>query len=165
MVKSPVAVAASAVPLPVTSAGVASIIPAPGRGNNFSRLEFKKEVIETSKGTVHYAAVALDVAASLTQNVPYLGAISKVLVEISKIADEVEVCKSSWKTVTSKIKMTQRIIDDFRECCSQEDIPDFVCMGLEEPGILRPGLKVQSVLYCSAQILRSGRYLKTSGPS
>ncbi|KAJ7212566.1 hypothetical protein GGX14DRAFT_393467 [Mycena pura] len=80
-------VAASVVQSPVTSAGAASMIPPSGTGNNPRRLEFKKKLIETSKGAVHCAVVALDLAASLTQNVPYLGAISKVLVEISKIAD------------------------------------------------------------------------------
>jgi hypothetical protein len=45
------------------------------------------KLFKASKGAVHAAAVALNVAASATQNVPYLGAISKVLVEVSKIID------------------------------------------------------------------------------
>ncbi|KAJ7215444.1 hypothetical protein GGX14DRAFT_608369, partial [Mycena pura] len=89
------------------------MIPPSGRGNNPSRVEFKKNLIETSKGAVRYAAVALDIAASLTQNLPYIGAISKVLVEISKFVDEVEAFKSSWKAVISKIQAIQTIIDDF----------------------------------------------------
>ncbi|KAJ7192049.1 hypothetical protein GGX14DRAFT_596543 [Mycena pura] len=113
-------VATSAVQLPVPSAGIASMIPPSGRGNNPSRVELQKNLIETSIGAVHYAAEALDIAASLTQNLPYIGAISKVLVEISKIADEVEAFKSSWKAVISKIQAIQTIIDDFGKCCNQE---------------------------------------------
>ncbi|KAJ7205435.1 P-loop containing nucleoside triphosphate hydrolase protein [Mycena pura] len=122
-------VATSAVQLPVPSAGIASMIPPSGRGNNPSRkdllescrcVEFKKNLIETSKGAVHYAAVALDIAASLTQNLPYIGAISKVLVEISKFVDEVEAFKSSWKVVIAKIQAIQTIIDDFCKCYNWE---------------------------------------------
>ncbi|KAJ7193648.1 hypothetical protein GGX14DRAFT_588285 [Mycena pura] len=81
---------------------------------------FQKNLIETSKGAVRYAAVALDIAASLTQNLPYIGAISKVLVEISKFVDEVEAFKSSWKVVISKIQAIQTIIDDFGQCYNRE---------------------------------------------
>ncbi|KAJ7902806.1 hypothetical protein B0H14DRAFT_3422267 [Mycena olivaceomarginata] len=76
--------------------------------------QLKMKLIETTKGTVHVAAIALDVAASATQNVPYLGAISKVLVQVLKIIDEVDVCKSTWKVVMSKIQDIHTIVDDFR---------------------------------------------------
>ncbi|KAF7364975.1 TPR-like protein [Mycena venus] len=85
-----------------------------------SRIDFKKKLVETSKGAVQSALVALRVAASATQNVPYLGAISGVLVEISKIADEVDICKSTWKAVMSRIQQIQTIVDNFREHCNQE---------------------------------------------
>jgi hypothetical protein len=48
---------------------------------------FNDKLFKASKGAVQAAAVALNIAASATQNVPYLGAISKVLVEVSKIID------------------------------------------------------------------------------
>ncbi|KAF8200438.1 hypothetical protein K438DRAFT_653101 [Mycena galopus ATCC 62051] len=84
--------------------------------------DLKKKFVETTKGAVHVAAIALDVAASATQNVPYLGAISKVLVQVLKIIDEVDVCKSTWKIVMSKIQDIHKIVDDFRMLCEREEM-------------------------------------------
>ncbi|KAJ6533995.1 hypothetical protein DFH09DRAFT_1092163 [Mycena vulgaris] len=84
--------------------------------------QLKKKLIETTKGAVHVAAIALDIAASATQNVPYLGAISKVLVEVLKIIDEVNVCKSTWKSVMSKIQEIHTIVDSFCMLCEQEEM-------------------------------------------
>ncbi|KAJ6540186.1 hypothetical protein DFH09DRAFT_1368579 [Mycena vulgaris] len=47
----------------------------------------KETLIDTTKGAVHLAAVALSVAGSATEKVPYLGAISTVLKEVLKIID------------------------------------------------------------------------------
>jgi hypothetical protein len=47
----------------------------------------KETLIDTTKGAVHLAAVALSVAGSATQKVPYLGAISIVLMEVLKIVE------------------------------------------------------------------------------
>ncbi|KAJ7651814.1 hypothetical protein B0H17DRAFT_1147618 [Mycena rosella] len=69
----------------------------PGHG----RVKLKKKLLETSKGAVQLAAVALEVAASAAQNLPCLGSISTVLKEVVKITDEVDVCKAPWKAVKS----------------------------------------------------------------
>ncbi|KAF7364971.1 TPR-like protein [Mycena venus] len=99
--------------------------------NNPSRVQFMKKLIERSKGAVQHAVVALKVAASATQNVPYLGAISTALVEISKIIDEVDVCKATWQAVMSRIQEIQTLVDSFRENSNQEgrsedELPDFI---------------------------------------
>ncbi|KAJ7114917.1 hypothetical protein C8R44DRAFT_676016 [Mycena epipterygia] len=94
-------------------------------------LDLKKKLLETTKGAAHLAAIAFDVAASATKNVPYLGAISTVLVEILKIIDEVNACKSAWKTVMAKIQTIQTVINDFYSQCIQEgreqdELPDAI---------------------------------------
>ncbi|KAF7364973.1 TPR-like protein [Mycena venus] len=99
--------------------------------SNLSRVQFKKKLIEKSKGAVQHAASALNVAASATQNVPYLGAISTALVEISKIINEVDACKTTWKAVMSKIQEIQTLVDTFRENYTQEgrsenELPDSI---------------------------------------
>ncbi|KAJ6501374.1 hypothetical protein DFH09DRAFT_1375724 [Mycena vulgaris] len=91
----------------------------------------KETLIDTTKGAVHLAAVALSVAGSATQKVPYLGAISTVLTEVLKIIDEVDACKSAWKSVGSKIKKIQTVVDDFRSQCvgegmTDEELPDMI---------------------------------------
>ncbi|KAJ7307072.1 hypothetical protein DFH08DRAFT_494840 [Mycena albidolilacea] len=96
-----------------------------------SRVEFKKKLVETSKGAVQSALVALGVTASATLNVPYLGAISATLVEILKIANEVDVCKSTWKAVMSRIQQIQTIVENFHEHCNKEgrtedELPDTI---------------------------------------
>lgn len=53
----------------------------------FSVVGLKETLIDTTKGAVHLATVALSVAGSATQKVPYLGAISTVLTEVLKIID------------------------------------------------------------------------------
>ncbi|KAJ6540180.1 hypothetical protein DFH09DRAFT_1041799 [Mycena vulgaris] len=91
----------------------------------------KETLIDTTKGAVHLATVALSVAGSATQKVPYLGAISTVLTEVLKIIDEVDACKSAWKNVGSKIQKIQTVVDDFRSQCvgegmTDEELPDMI---------------------------------------
>ncbi|KAJ6493504.1 hypothetical protein DFH09DRAFT_358058 [Mycena vulgaris] len=91
----------------------------------------KETLIDTTKGAVHLAAVALSVAGSATQKVPYLGAISTVLTEVLKVIDEVDACKSAWRNVGSKIKKIQTVVDDFRSQCvgegmTDEELPDMI---------------------------------------
>ncbi|KAJ6543741.1 hypothetical protein DFH09DRAFT_36105 [Mycena vulgaris] len=97
----------------------------------------KETLIDTTKGAVHLAAVALNVAGSATQKVPYLGAISTVLTEVLKIIDEVDACKSAWKHVGSKIQKIQTVVNDFRSQCvgegmSDEELPDMVKMAFKD---------------------------------
>ncbi|KAF8130437.1 hypothetical protein K438DRAFT_2032275 [Mycena galopus ATCC 62051] len=94
-------------------------MPDPPSASNPSCAKFKNNVVETAKAAVGAAASALNIAASATQNVPYLGAISTALVEVSKIIDEVEVCKSTWEDVGEKIHQIQKIVDDFRRYLEQ----------------------------------------------
>ncbi|KAJ6543706.1 hypothetical protein DFH09DRAFT_1390282 [Mycena vulgaris] len=91
----------------------------------------KETLIDTTKGAVHLAAVALSVAGSATQKVPYLGAISTVLTEVLKIIDEVDACKSAWKNIGSKIQKIQTVVNDFRSQCvgegmADEELPDMI---------------------------------------
>ncbi|KAJ7620675.1 hypothetical protein B0H17DRAFT_1340724 [Mycena rosella] len=86
----------------------------PGHG----RVELKKKLLETSKGAVQLAAVALKVAALAAQNVPYLGSISTVLKEVVKITDEVNVCKATWKAVKSEVQAIQMLVANFSRQCT-----------------------------------------------
>ncbi|KAJ6517042.1 hypothetical protein DFH09DRAFT_1430930 [Mycena vulgaris] len=104
----------------------------PNSGAETPRLGGLKEtLIDTTKGAVHLAAVALIIAGSATQKVPYLGAISTVLVEVLKIVDEVEACKSAWKNIGFKIQKIQTVVEDFRSQCvgegmTDEELPDMI---------------------------------------
>ncbi|KAJ6565142.1 hypothetical protein DFH09DRAFT_470514 [Mycena vulgaris] len=91
----------------------------------------KEMLVDTTKGAVYLAAVALSVAGSAAQKVPYLGDISTVLTEVLKIIDEVDACKSTWKNVGSKIQKVQTVVDDFRSQCvgegmTNEELPDMI---------------------------------------
>ena len=46
-----------------------------------------KKLLDSATGAVKIAAEALQMASTVTQNVPYLGAISTALTEITKIID------------------------------------------------------------------------------
>ncbi|KAJ6517666.1 hypothetical protein DFH09DRAFT_1287732 [Mycena vulgaris] len=97
----------------------------------------KETLIDTTKGAVQLAAVALSVAGSATQKVPYLGAISTVLTEVLKIIDEVDACKSAWKNVGSKIQNIQTVVNDFRSQCvsegmTDEELPDMIKMAFKD---------------------------------
>ncbi|KAJ6521804.1 hypothetical protein DFH09DRAFT_997448 [Mycena vulgaris] len=104
----------------------------PNSGAETPRLAGLKEtLVDTTKGAVHLAAVALIIAGSATQKVPYLGAISTVLMEVLKIIDEVEACKSAWKNIGFKIQKIQTVVEDFRSQCvgegmTDEELPDMI---------------------------------------
>ncbi|KAJ6456570.1 hypothetical protein DFH09DRAFT_1505118 [Mycena vulgaris] len=129
-------------PLPATSPFPCPHTPIPPMPNSDAEpprlVGLKETLIDTTKGAVHLAAVALSVAGSATQKVPYLGAISTVLTEVLKIIDpyltwfqEVDACKSTWKNVGSKIKKIQTVVNDFRSQCvsegmTDEELPDMI---------------------------------------
>ncbi|KAJ6484573.1 hypothetical protein DFH09DRAFT_1459797 [Mycena vulgaris] len=122
---------ASYIPRPLPPYTV-PIPPMPNSGAETPRFaQLKETLIDTTKGAVHLAAVALSVAGSASQKVPYLGAISTVLTEVLKIIDEVEACKSAWKNLGSKIQKIQTVVDDFRSQCvgegmTDEELPDMI---------------------------------------
>ncbi|KAJ6543775.1 hypothetical protein DFH09DRAFT_1282366 [Mycena vulgaris] len=96
----------------------------------------KETLIDTTKGAVHLAAIALSVAGSATQKVPYLGAISTVLTEVLKIIDEVDACRSTWKNVGFKIQKIQTVINDLRSQWVREGMTDG-----ELPGMIKKAFK------------------------
>ncbi|KAJ6559559.1 hypothetical protein B0H19DRAFT_1145434 [Mycena capillaripes] len=97
----------------------------PPMSNSVSRpVGLTEKLIGTANGAVHLAAGALIVAGSATQKMPYLGAISTVLTEVLKIIDEVDACKSAWKSVGSKIRKIQTVVNDFRSQCASEGMTD-----------------------------------------
>ncbi|KAJ7791314.1 hypothetical protein B0H14DRAFT_3160929 [Mycena olivaceomarginata] len=104
---------------------------------NTSRIALNDKLFKASKGAVHAAAVALNVAASATQNVPYLGAISKVLVEVSKIIDEVTVCKATWNSVMARVQEIQTVVENFRDQCNcewrlEDELPEMIKQGFKD---------------------------------
>ncbi|KAJ6514061.1 hypothetical protein DFH09DRAFT_1433062 [Mycena vulgaris] len=121
---------ASYIPRPLPPYTV-PIPPMPNSGAETPRsAQLKETLIDTTKGAVHLVAVALSVAGSASQQVPYLGAISTVLTEVLKIID-VEACKSAWKNLGSKIQKIQTVVDDFRLQCvgegiTDEELPDMI---------------------------------------
>ncbi|KZV76216.1 TPR-like protein [Peniophora sp. CONT] len=78
------------------------------------RFQLSDSLKKDAKGAVKTAVELLGIAASLTQNVPYLGIISSVLTEFLKIQDEVSGLKSEWKGVIEYARQIQDLIDNVR---------------------------------------------------
>ncbi|KZV61576.1 TPR-like protein [Peniophora sp. CONT] len=108
--------------------GVSVTVPASTRSSLSENL--KKD----AKGAVKTAVELLAVAASMTQNVPYLGIISGALTEFLKIEDEVTSLKSDWKAVMSVAQQIKATIDRVRAQCEKRGADgDALPEGLLEP--------------------------------
>ncbi|KZV60044.1 hypothetical protein PENSPDRAFT_369934, partial [Peniophora sp. CONT] len=83
------------------------------------RFQLSESLKNDAKGAVKTAVEILGVAASMTQNVPYLGIISSALAEFLKIEGEVTTLKSDWKLVMSVARQIKAIIDDVHARCEK----------------------------------------------
>ncbi|KZV59882.1 hypothetical protein PENSPDRAFT_694758 [Peniophora sp. CONT] len=79
-----------------------------------ARLRLSDSLRQDAKGAAKTAVELLGVAASMTQNVPYLGIISGVLIELLKMQDEAENFKSDWKATMSVTQQVKSIVDRVR---------------------------------------------------
>ncbi|KZV60711.1 hypothetical protein PENSPDRAFT_759879 [Peniophora sp. CONT] len=78
------------------------------------RFQISENLKRSTKGTVATAVEILGVAATATQNVPYLGIISSILAEVMKIYREVDTYKTDWKAVAGMAEEIKSIVDDMR---------------------------------------------------
>ncbi|KZV63937.1 hypothetical protein PENSPDRAFT_757595 [Peniophora sp. CONT] len=93
---------------------------------NTSRLDISEEVVGTMKGAVKAAIVALGMAAQISQNVPYLGAISTALTEFMKIQNEVDVCRDECRATMIDAEEMNSLIRGLREKCDESGRRDVV---------------------------------------
>ncbi|KZV59695.1 hypothetical protein PENSPDRAFT_672177 [Peniophora sp. CONT] len=116
-----------------TSALDVNVAPAVATGavtsTNESRLGIGDEVIEKTKGAATVAILALGIAAQVTQNVPYLGAISTALTELIKIQDEADECKDECKATMADAEEMNDLINAFREKCNESGRGDGLLNG------------------------------------
>ncbi|VDB85238.1 unnamed protein product [Peniophora sp. CBMAI 1063] len=96
-----------------TGSGVRAQIAAPE-----ARIHVNSTLQRDAWGALKAAAEILSVAASMTQNVPYLGVISSVLTEFLRIQAEVESYRSDWNEVMSIARQIKGVIDRVLEQCA-----------------------------------------------
>ncbi|VDB88591.1 unnamed protein product [Peniophora sp. CBMAI 1063] len=113
----------------------------PGRFHIDNRLR------DGAKGVLGTAIEALSVAATTTQNVPYIATLSSIITEILKIYQEVDVYRSDWKAVADMADQLKSIIDDVHDRCA--DIADGRDSVLPE-GISKPFIALET---CLADVL------------
>ncbi|KZV60721.1 TPR-like protein [Peniophora sp. CONT] len=92
-----------------------------------------EELKTSAKGAVKAAVDILSVAASVTQNVPYIGIVSGVLTELSKIQDEVNVLKSDCASVATVARQIKSVVDRIRDQCEVSGEGNELPEGLVEP--------------------------------
>ncbi|KZV66651.1 hypothetical protein PENSPDRAFT_83753 [Peniophora sp. CONT] len=96
---------------------------------NKSRLDIGEEVVGTMKGAAKVAIIALGMAAQISHNVPYLGAISTALAEFMKMQDEVDQCKDDCRTTVADARQMNSLIETFRDKCVKSGLGDGVFDG------------------------------------
>ncbi|VDB92207.1 unnamed protein product [Peniophora sp. CBMAI 1063] len=89
-----------------------------------SRLHVSQKTKERAKGAMKTVIELLVLASAMTQNVPYLGAISAVLNAFSKMVDEVDVLKDEWSAAMQEAQMMSSMIIDFRGRCLRHAVPE-----------------------------------------
>ncbi|VDC06434.1 unnamed protein product [Peniophora sp. CBMAI 1063] len=87
-----------------------------------TRLQISDSIKRESRGAVKTAIDILGIAASMTQNVPYLGVIANVLSEVLKIQNEVDAYRNDWEGVMGVARQIAAIINQVREQCESADI-------------------------------------------
>ncbi|VDC03277.1 unnamed protein product [Peniophora sp. CBMAI 1063] len=84
-----------------------------------SRFGLSESLKRDAHGAVKTAVDILGVAASMTQNVPYLGIISGALTEFLKIQDEVDIFKSDWRLAMAVAQQLKALVDRVRVQCEK----------------------------------------------
>ncbi|KZV74264.1 hypothetical protein PENSPDRAFT_648107 [Peniophora sp. CONT] len=75
----------------------------------------KKRFTQGAKELAQVAVEALAVAASVTESVPYLGAVSSALTKIMAVFNELEILKSEWGAAKEDVQSIRRIVHQIRD--------------------------------------------------
>ncbi|KZV60039.1 TPR-like protein [Peniophora sp. CONT] len=113
------------------------------------RFQLSESLKKDAKGAVKTAVECLGVAASATQNVPYLGIISGALAEFLKIEGEVTTLKSDWKAVMSVAQQIKTVIDRVHAQCKKLEAGADV---LPE-GFLEPLMELERCIAATLEVL------------
>ncbi|KZV62645.1 hypothetical protein PENSPDRAFT_692335 [Peniophora sp. CONT] len=116
-----------------------------------TRIQLSDSLKRDAKGAVKTAVELLGVAASMTQNVPYLGIISGALTELLKIENEIDTLKSDWRLVMSLAKHIKSIIDRVRAQCEKLGADGDV---LPE-GLLEPLIELERCILTALEVLNT----------
>ncbi|KZV62636.1 hypothetical protein PENSPDRAFT_657965 [Peniophora sp. CONT] len=114
-----------------------------------TRFQLSESLNKDAKGAVKTAVEILGVAASATQNVPYLGIISGALTEFLKIEGEVTTLKSDWKAVMSVAQQIKTIIDRVRAQCEKLEAGDETM----PEGFLEPLSELERCIAAALEVL------------
>ncbi|KZV75798.1 hypothetical protein PENSPDRAFT_748217 [Peniophora sp. CONT] len=104
--------------VPLPNEDLAFVPATQDRSARKSRLSISTETSEKAKGATRTVIELLNVAATMTQSVPYLGAISTALSEFVKIQDEVDVCKDECRLTMDNAYQINTLIKGFRDKCA-----------------------------------------------
>ncbi|VDB87005.1 unnamed protein product [Peniophora sp. CBMAI 1063] len=91
-----------------------------------SRFDNSIDLKEGMEGAIRVAIIVLSVAMQMTQNVPYLGAISTALKEFVKIQSEVGHCEAACRATMAEAEEMRKIIERFRARCTESGKGDSV---------------------------------------
>ncbi|KAI0044922.1 TPR-like protein, partial [Auriscalpium vulgare] len=85
--------------------------------------------------TVGTALAILQEVGEMTANVPYIKALSGLVLQIIKIKDDVHTMKEKWAENMRLVLQIQKVIDDFHDACvadgkSDGDLPDYLVRAL-----------------------------------
>ncbi|KZV62699.1 hypothetical protein PENSPDRAFT_711258, partial [Peniophora sp. CONT] len=83
-----------------------------------TRFHIDEDTKRDAQGYLKSAIELLGVAASMTQNVPYLGIVSGILTEMIKIEDEVDTYKQEWRATMTSARQIKGVVDNIRQQCS-----------------------------------------------
>ncbi|KZV65975.1 hypothetical protein PENSPDRAFT_756062 [Peniophora sp. CONT] len=103
--------------MPTTAPNTPSVVNPQATITNQRRLVISDKLRENAKGAVKTTVELMGFAAQMTQNVPYLGAISTALAEFMKIQDEVDNCKDECKNAVDDAAQINALIKEFRDKC------------------------------------------------
>ncbi|VDB84620.1 unnamed protein product [Peniophora sp. CBMAI 1063] len=80
-------------------------------------LRLSEDVKRDAKGSIRLAIDALSAVASVTEDLPYIGAVSGALNAMMKIYTEVGAYRSEWKAVASTSQKIKEIVDEAHAKC------------------------------------------------
>ncbi|KZV68394.1 hypothetical protein PENSPDRAFT_687265 [Peniophora sp. CONT] len=98
------------------------------------RFQLSNNLKKNAKGAVKAVISVLGTIATVTQDVPYIGVVSRVLAELLKVEDELEKLGLDWKSVMESTRQVKDVVDEvLRQCESTSSVEASLPQALVEP--------------------------------
>ncbi|VDB87611.1 unnamed protein product [Peniophora sp. CBMAI 1063] len=101
--------------MPVIEGGPSSATDNPVR--RLPRFEISDGLKKNVHSSIKTAVTILGTIATMTQDVPYMGVVSKILTEVLKVEDELETLDAIWKSVMAAARQIKDVIDEVHRQC------------------------------------------------